>query len=272
MRDPFCTRLEKAVAERGVLCVGIDPSREQLATWGLDDGPAGVERLARTAVAAVADVVAVVKPQVAFFERHGAAGVAVLERTIADARAAGLLVIADAKRGDIESTNVGYAQAWLDDDSPLAADAVTLTCYLGAAALRPCFALASATGRGVFAVVASSNPEGRTLQEATLGDGRSVEAGLLGELRALDEELGATRALGAVIGATRRPAGLAEFPNPVLCVGVGAQGAAAADVAALREVLTHGALCVNVARHVLDAGPDVRGLADAAARFQEALR
>lgn len=275
MRDPFFTRLEKVVADKGPMCVGLDPSKALLAEWGLDDDAAGVEALVRTTIDAVAGRVGIVKPQVAFFERHGAAGFAVLERTLVHARDAGLLTIADAKRGDIAPTNAGYADAWLREGSPLAVDAMTVTCYLGSGALAPNFELAHATGRGVFAVAASSNPEGRRLQEAIVDGGTKVETALLEELGAINAALdhdGATiRCAGAVIGATRMPEGLGAFEGPVLVTGVGTQGAATDDVRALRAAIRHNALAVNVARSVLAAGPSPAALTAAAERFADAM-
>jgi orotidine-5'-phosphate decarboxylase len=276
MADTFFDRLCTVVATRGAICVGLDPSAALLEHWGLNDDARGVETLARTTIDAVAPVVGIVKPQVAFFERHGSAGVAVLERVIADARAAGLLVIGDAKRGDIATTNEGYADAWLRDASPLCVDAMTVSCYLGAAALAPVFSLAHATGRGVFAVVASSNDEGRALQTAADAEGRTVEAALLDELTSITEDLdqGGTpsRCLGAVVGAQRRPVGLDRFDGPVLVTGMGAQGSDAGDVASLRATLRHDAVAVNVSRSVLGAGPSRDAVADAARRFAEELR
>ena len=145
MTDGFFHRLSSAVETHGPLCVGLDPSAKLLA-----------ERLARTAIGAAHGLAGIVKVQVAFFERHGAAGYASLERVLVDARAAGLVVIGDAKRGDIRSTNEGYADAWLSDTSPLAVDAVTVSCYLGIDAMTPVFELAHTTGRGVFAVALSA--------------------------------------------------------------------------------------------------------------------
>jgi orotidine-5'-phosphate decarboxylase len=275
MRDRFYSRLEKVVADKGPMCVGLDPSKALLTEWGLADDAAGVEQLVMTTIDAVANRVGIVKPQVAFFERHGAAGFAVLERTLAHAHDAGLLTIADAKRGDIQPTNEGYADAWLRETSPLAADAMTVTCYLGARALAPNFELAHATGRGVFAVAASSNPEGRRLQEAIVDGRTKVETALLEELGAINaslDELGPqVRCVGAVIGATRLPEGLSEFEGPVLVTGVGAQGAATDDVRTLRAAIRHNALAVNVARSLLSQGPSPAALAAAAERFADAI-
>ena len=155
---------------------------------------------------AFAGTVGVVKPQVAFFERHGAAGMAELERLVADASAAGLLVIADAKRGDIDSTAEAYADAWLGAASPLAADAVTAHPYLGLGALAPLVRLAAANGRGVFVVARSSNPEGRDLQRAVTSQGTAVEDMLLAEIAALNNAPDVPAGtVGAVIGATLEP-------------------------------------------------------------------
>jgi orotidine-5'-phosphate decarboxylase len=275
MADTFFERLSAAVASCGPICIGLDPSAALLAQWGLDDDAQGVEALARTTVGAVAGIVGVVKAQVAFFERHGSAGMAVLERVIAEARAAGLVVIGDAKRGDIPTTNKGYADAWLRDESPLCVDAMTVSCYLGAGALTPVFSLAHETGRGVFAVVASSNDEGRSVQTARDASGRTVEAALLGELSAITHDLDgdgpSSRCIGAVVGAQRRPSGLEYFDGPVLVTGMGAQGSDADDVASLRATLRHDAVTVNVSRSVLGAGPSPGGVTDAATRFAEQL-
>ena len=133
----FGTRLRRAMDERGPLCVGIDPHASLLAEWGLDDDVAGLERFSRTVVEAVADRVAVLKPQSAFFERFGSRGVAVLEKSVAEAREAGALLLMDAKRGDIGSTMAAYAEAFLSPDSPLFSDALTVSPYLGYGSLAP---------------------------------------------------------------------------------------------------------------------------------------
>ena len=178
-----------AVARAGPLCAGIDPSGALLDRWGLPDSADGLRSFGLSCVEAFAGTVPVIKPQVAFFERWGSAGIGALESVIVAAREAGLLVIADAKRGDIGSTMEAYASAWLDPASPLAADAVTLVPYLGIGALRPAIDLAAASGRGAIVVVRSSNPEGRSIQEATTAagpghgpGGPSVEDALLGAI------------------------------------------------------------------------------------------
>lgn len=268
-RAPFRTRLREAVEAHGPLCVGIDPHPGLLSAWGLEADAAGVERFARGVVEALAGHVALLKPQVALFEVYGSGGLGALERTLADARAAGVLTLADAKRGDIGSTMAGYARAWLGDDAPLAADAVTLSPYLGVGALAPAFDLAVATGRGVFVLARTSNPEAAGVQSAQAwvagaGGGRretersgehaekearpvqrrmrevaqSVVDALADHNTAHAGGLGDGSA-GAVVGLTRGTTGrdhgldLDALGGPVLVPGLGAQGGTPADVASV---------------------------------------
>jgi orotidine-5'-phosphate decarboxylase len=255
------------------LCAGIDPSSGLLERWGLPDSADGLASFGLRCVEAFAGVVPVVKPQVAFFERWGAAGLGALETVMAAAREAGLLVIADAKRADIGSTMEAYASAWLDPASPLVADAVTVVPYLGIGALAPAFDLAAASGRGVIVVVRSSNPEGRSLQEAVLSGrsgaeaGVSVEDGLLGEIAGLNHGgLPVPGTVGAVIGATLEPSHfeLAGLGGVILAPGLGAQGGTAAGAARLFAGCPPYSVLANVSRTVLAAGPDQRALTEAA--------
>ncbi|MEU7169540.1 orotidine-5'-phosphate decarboxylase [Streptomyces morookaense] len=272
--EPFGARLRRAMDERGPLCVGIDPHASLLADWGLSDDIAGLERFTHTVVEALADRVAVLKPQSAFFERFGSRGIAVLERAVADARAAGALVLMDAKRGDIGSTMAAYAATYLDPSSPLFSDAVTVSPYLGYGSLRPALDLARESGTGVFVLALTSNPEGAEVQHAVRADGATVAATMLGHLRAenaAEAAAGAMGSYGAVVGATLGgSAGAAgaelSIDGPLLAPGIGAQGATAADLpkvfgAAVRDVVP------NVSRGVLRHGPDVAALRESAARF-----
>ncbi|MDQ1288763.1 MAG: orotidine-5-phosphate decarboxylase [Actinomycetota bacterium] len=275
VREPFGTRLHAARKARGPLCVGIDPHPGLLAAWGLSDDVAGLERFALTVVEALADRVAVLKPQSAFFERHGSRGVAVLERVLAESAAAGALTIADAKRGDIGSTMAAYADAFVGEGSPLAADAVTASPYLGFGALRPLLDLAASTGRGVFVLGLTSNPEGAFVQHATGSDGRSVAAGILDAVRAENapalaegRPLGSVGAvIGATIGAgaTERLGVDLDVHGPLLAPGIGAQGATAADLEAVFGVARR-AVLPSTSREVLKAGPEIAGLRAAANR------
>ncbi len=165
--EPFGARLRRAMDARGPLCVGIDPHASLLHAWGLADDVAGLERFSRTVVAALADRVAVLKPQSAFYERFGSRGVAVLERTVTEARDAGALVVMDAKRGDIGSTMDAYAAAYLDPGGPLFSDALTVSPYLGFDALAPAAEAAAASGAGLFVLALTSNPEGREVQRGS---------------------------------------------------------------------------------------------------------
>ncbi len=273
--EPFGSRFSRAVGDLGPLCAGIDPSADLLASWGLPDDAGGLRAFSSRCVEAFAGVLPAVKPQVAFFERHGASGMAALEELVASATDAGLLVVADAKRGDVGSTMAAYAEAWLDPRSPLAADAVTATPYVGLGALEPLFRAAAAGGRGVFVVVRSSNPEGRTVQEARTegGSGPSVEDALLAELAARNGEGGvAASSLGAVVGATlEAKAAVAAIGGPVLAPGVGAQGATAEDVGRRFASCPPGSVLPSASRSLLAAGPEVRDLSRAAARLRDEL-
>jgi orotidine-5'-phosphate decarboxylase len=275
MTEGFADRVAVAVSATGPLCAGIDPSTELLRHWDLEDTPQGLRRFGLTCVEAFAGVVPVVKPQVAFFERMGSAGMAVLEEVLAACRQSGLLAIADAKRGDIGSTMEAYASAWLDPASPLVADAMTALAYLGLGALRPAFDLAAASGRGVVVVVRSSNPEGRALQEArTAGAvpaarGPAVEDMLLADIAALNHGgLPTAGTVGAVIGATRSPSefDLAGLGGIILAPGVGFQGGTAAGAARLFAGCATGTVLPSVSRSLLVAGPDPVALREAAAK------
>ena len=274
MAETFGVRLQERLRELGPLCVGVDASSALLDAWHRPDSVEGLEFCALAVLEAVTGVAAVIKPQVAFFERFGSAGYRVLERLIRDAHDAELLVVADAKRGDVDWTNEGYAQAWLRDESPLAVDAVTMSPYLGVAALWPLFDAAAASGRGVFVVAATSNSEGRSLQEARTFEQERVQEMVLrsvAEMNQRDEGLGS---FGVVLGATRDAPDfdLATMRGPYLVPGLGAQGADVKDVGRLFERCEQGTVLVNVARAILFAGPERRGLLDAARRWRDDLR
>ncbi|MDT0545350.1 MULTISPECIES: orotidine-5'-phosphate decarboxylase [Streptomyces] len=276
---PFGARLRRAMDARGPLCVGIDPHASLLADWGLGDDIAGLERFTRTVVDALAERVAVLKPQSAFFERFGSRGIAVLERAVADARAAGALVLMDAKRGDIGSTMAAYASAYLDPGSPLFSDAVTVSPYLGFGSLRPALDAARASGAGVFVLALTSNPEGAEVQHAVRPGGATVAATVLDHLReenAEEARAGRLGSYGAVVGATLKDtaakagADLA-IGGPLLAPGIGAQGATPEDLpgvfgAAVRNVVP------SVSRGVLRHGPDPASLASAALRMADQVR
>jgi len=263
-REPFGRRLRGLVDRRGTLCLGVDPHPALLADWGLPADARGLAEFSRLALEAFGDLAAAVKPQVALFEEHGSAGLAVLERLLGDIADAGALSVADAKRGDIGSTTAAYARAWLGEGSALACDALTVSPYLGVGALDPAFELAADTGRGLFVLARTSNPEGGAVQDARLAaDGRTVAQAVVDEVAARNADAvaggpadGACGPFGVVVGATvADPPRLDALGGPVLMPGVGEQGGTMADVRRIAGAARPVTL-VNVSRQVLRAGPD----------------
>ncbi|MCA2214645.1 orotidine-5'-phosphate decarboxylase [Jidongwangia harbinensis] len=269
----FGERLHRTVAERGPLCVGIDPHAALLESWGLPDDVAGLERFARTVVDALADRVAVFKPQSAFFERFGSRGIGVLESIIRQSREAGVLVLLDVKRGDIGSTMAAYAGAYLDPRSPLCADAITVSPYLGVGSLRPAFDMAAAHGGGVFVLALTSNPEGASVQHARGADGRTVAQTVIDEIAQVNAGADPLGSLGLVVGATIGDTGhdLSKVNGPLLAPGLGAQGGSPENLRTIFGESLHNVL-PSYSRDVLGAGPDVAGLRAAALRATEACR
>ncbi|QIK73552.1 orotidine-5'-phosphate decarboxylase [Propioniciclava coleopterorum] len=252
-------RLKALTAERGNLCVGIDPHASLLSAWGLPLTAAGLERYCRTIIDALGETVAVFKPQSAFFEVYGSAGIAVLETVIAEIRAAGALSIIDAKRGDIGSTMSAYAEAYLAPDSPLAGDAVTLSPYLGFESLMPAFERAIAFDRGVYVLARTSNPEGGSVQLA-LGREGSVVQEIIDAAKELNSRA-RTRAIGLVVGGTHGTLAcdVSEFNASILVPGIGAQGGRLEDLPELFGPAFDKVLPM-VGRGILQAGPDSEAL------------
>ena len=275
----FGDRLYAAMREHGPVCVGIDPHASLLSSWGLTDDAHGVREFSLRVIDALGGRVAAFKPQSAFFERHGSRGVAVLEEVIAACREVGSLSIVDAKRGDIGSTMDGYAQAYLSDSSRLAGDAVTLSPYLGVGSLAPALELARRTGRGVFVLALTSNPEGASVQHARRASGASVAGDVvsqLAEFNARCDKLHLGPA-GIVVGATggdaieRLGLVLPALRGACLAPGVGAQGAGAAQV---RQVFAgvEDAVLASSSRAILSAGPSMSALRQAYLATAESLQ
>lgn len=276
----FGSRLADVLETSGGLCVGIDPHPWLLEQWGLPTSASGVRELGLRAVEATAGSAGVVKPQVAFFERWGSAGFAALEDVLAAAREAGLLVIGDAKRGDVGSTMDGYAEAWFAPDSPLRVDALTVSPYLGFGSLRGTIDRARQVGAGIFVLAATSNPEARAGQTALVtgadGASRTLAAGIVDQVRDDDQAAGETRlgSVGLVLGAT---VDLASYGIdtaslagvPVLAPGFGHQGARVSDLTSLYGSAARSVL-VSTSRGVLTAGPD--GMAAAVRDAAEEVR
>ncbi|MET9513903.1 orotidine-5'-phosphate decarboxylase [Streptomyces sp. NPDC002994] len=270
--ETFGARLRRSMDTRGPLCVGIDPHASLLSSWGLNDDVKGLETFTRTVVEALADRVAVLKPQSAFFERFGSRGIAVLEKAVEEARAAGALVLMDAKRGDIGSTMGAYAETYLHKGSPLFSDAVTVSPYLGFGSLRPALDAAVINGCGVFVLALTSNPEGAEVQRATAADGRSLAQLMLDHMAAENEGAEPLGSVGAVVGATLGDAGVNLAINgPLLAPGIGAQGATPADLPGVFGSAV-GNVVPSVSRGVLRFGPDIAGLRESASRFADEVR
>ena len=268
----FGDRIRESLETFGPLCLGIDPHRHLLDEWAVEASADGAREFGLRAVEAASGRIGIVKPQISFFERYGSAGFAALEDVLAAARSAGLIVIADAKRGDIGTTMEAYARAWLDAGSPLEADALTVSPYLGVGALADTLRFARDRGKGVFVLAATSNPEARALQAAELTDegdpkddhrresvaervARDVSAENAAEVRA-----GRLGSIGLVVGATvdRADLRLADASlrgAPLLAPGFGAQGARPADLGRLFGDLTP-AVIASESRSLLAAGPD----------------
>jgi len=279
MADSFAARFAAVRSAHGPLVCGLDPSAELLAGWRLGDTPDGLDRFADIMLDAVAGQVGLIKPQSAFFERHGWRGIRTLQRLADSARAAGLLVILDVKRGDVGSTNDAYAEAYLGKGAPLAADAITVHPYLGLGAMGTFVSRAEQAGSCVLVVTRSSNPEGRDVQAAVARPGGvTVEEELLREIGALNERLAPGRIgpVGAVIGPTQLhpQLDLAAASCLFLAPGVGAQGATPADVATVFASCPDRVM-PSASRSLLSAGPDSGRLRDAisalAAEFRAAL-
>jgi len=271
----FGERLQAAFDTSGNLCVGIDPHAFLLAEWNLTDNAAGLREFGLRVVEAAANRVAIVKPQVAFFERHGSAGFAALEEVLAAARAAGLLVIADAKRGDIGSTFDGYAAAWLTAGSPLEADALTVSPYLGIGSVDGPRAIAAENGKGLFVLAATSNSEARDLQMSRMASGATVAAGIVDEVQQWNSADAGLGSVGIVLGATLALAdfGITDLANtPVLAPGFGHQGAQISELRSLYGAAA-GNVLVSASRSILAAGPiDIAAaIAQQSAEVAEAL-
>ena len=278
MADTFADRFAVVRSRLGPLVWGLDPDGSLLDSWGLGDTPEGLERFADIVLKAATGKVGLVKLQAAFYERHGWRGFRTLQRLIGEARSAGLLVIVDAKRGDVGSTNVAYAETFLGTDAPLGADALTVHPYLGLGAMEAFITRAHEAGSCLLVVTRSSNPEGRAVQSASAQDGRTVEEALLVDIGQLNTQLapGKIGPMGAVVGPTHMvPAlDLVAVGGLFLAPGVGMQGATANDVAQVFADCPERVM-PSASRSLLVDGPLVNRLRDSAARlaheFQEVL-
>lgn len=249
----FGEQLQNAFLRHGNLCFGIDLHDAILERHGFSVSADSAEELTAALLEASLGAVGIIKFQVAFYERFGARGYQILERALAEARQAGVLVIADIKRSEIGSSMRGYAHAWLGEGAPLRADAITVTPYLGVGALEPVFERAEASGAGVFVLAATSNPEGAALQQK--GD-PTLAATVVSDVNARGKGKSSVIApFGIVLGATVVAADYGIDSDslgamPVLAPGFGEQGAALAD---LRKLYGSAAprTVVNLSRSLL---------------------
>lgn len=261
---PFAQRFLERANTHGPLCLGIDPTAELLKLWGLPDEPAGLDKMCEIIVAAAAGSLAIVKPQIAYFERFGSDGIRILESLIRQFHQQDALVLVDAKRGDIGSTAEAYAQALLGEGSALEADAITVHAYLGFGSLLPVLEHARAVAAGVFVVVRSSNPEGQVLQNAIVDGGRTVADYLADEITTFNTNERELGPVGAVIGATLanndvRPTLERLQRSLILAPGIGHQGATYEDV--LERFGEHSLRAIPTAsRSILSHGPKIETL------------
>lgn len=266
----FGERLRAVFADRGQLCLGIDPHPFLLEEWGFADNAAGVREFSLRAVDAAAATIGIIKPQVAFFERHGSSGYSVLEEVLSTARAAGLMVIADVKRGDVGSTVAAYGESWLSPGSPLEADAMTISAYQGVGSIRKPLELATRSGKGVFVLAATSNPEAVATQTAVVAVGEfagltvagsivsEVESHNAASLALSNSRPASLGAVGVVIGAT---VNLDDYgverstlgSTPILAPGFGEQGALLSELPRLYGAVSHNVIA-NVGRSILRVG------------------
>jgi orotidine-5'-phosphate decarboxylase len=262
--NTFGSKLEKVFADFGQLCVGIDPHETLLEEWGLENSADGVDYFANKVIDAAAGRVGIIKPQVSFFERFGSAGFEVLERVTHRAHDAGLIVIADAKRGDIGSTMEAYLEAWLGRRSPFYADTLTVSPFLGLESTTSLLADYLERGRGVIALVATSNPEGASVQLSETA-GESISSQIWNKIGQLNSVVAGPGdkfgAIGAVIGATLKMSrfglDLAQpgVKTPILAPGFGAQGAELGDIRAIFGEASQQVIA-SVSRSVLSAGAE----------------
>ncbi len=276
----FSNKLTAAFAT-SQLCVGIDPHESLLIEAGLEISPNGLETFAMTLLEQSVGRTKIVKPQVSFFERFGSAGFAVLEKLCREATEAEMLVIADAKRGDIGSTMAAYGAAWLGKAAPFMVDALTVSPYLGFDSLHEIASLAAGRSKAVIVLCATSNPEATKLQSAAIGE-TTVANSIWRDIEQLNQVISPTAngfgTLGAVIGATvnlskfglsadASVSATSQVKTAILAPGFGAQGAKLSEAREIFGDLAHQTI-FSVSRSLLELGLENAGRAIDAANAE----
>lgn len=268
----FGRRLSRSMASYGPLCVGIDPHRRILADWGYDVDAEGAELFSMRMLQAANGRAAAVKFQTSMFERYGSKGYAALERVLYAARQMGVITIVDCLHGGLPTTISAIGDAYFHQDSPMAADAITLLPYYGARSLTGLIHNALANGRGVFVASLTSNQAGQSLQTAVRqsGDyaGRTVAYGIVRNAQKFNAEVKGMGSVGLIIGATigqwMQDGGVdpSQFTGPILSPGYGWQGAEADDLKTVFKG-TRGNVLVTVSRFIAAHGPSISELSRA---------
>lgn len=271
----FAARLHQKIVEHSPLCVGIDPSAALLKSCNLPNTPDGAFEFGKRVLEAADYRISLLKPQSAFFERFGSAGLKAVEELTTLARSREVLVLLDGKRGDIDTTGAAYAEGYFSATTTLRVDAVTTHVYLGLAALDPFLDIAVRAEGGVFVVVRSSNPEGRELQTARMVNGETVAQNLCREITLRNRKQGeGLQYIGAVVGATCDDAAATVDALPqsfILAPGVGAQGATIQDVLK-RMPSARGRVLPNVSRAILANGGGVADIRATIRSLQDQAR
>jgi orotidine-5'-phosphate decarboxylase len=272
----FSSLLLQRIRAYSPLCVGIDPSAALLKQCGFPNSPEGALAFGLRVLQSVNFQLSIIKPQSAFFERFGSAGLQALEELVREARAREVLVLLDGKRGDIDTTGAAYAEGYFSATTTLRVDAVTTHAYLGLGALKPFIKTALENEGGIFVVVRSSNPEGAGLQLARMADGTSVAQHLSAEITRLNQMNGSASLgpIGAVVGATCDDADEVAGAMPgsfILAPGVGAQGATMRDVKA-RMPRARGRVLPSVSRGILANGTSDADIGKTIEIFSEMAR
>ena len=277
MPENFSRKLERAFNNYGQLCVGVDPHATLLIDNGIDDSLQGLEEFSSRLLEGMIGHVGIVKFLVSFFERFGSAGLKVLENQLSLAKQEGLLVIADAKRGDIGSTMAAYADAWLGKDASFICDALTVNPFLGVGSLEPAMAAAVERGKGLFVLCATSNPEAQTVQ-GSMRDGVGLSKSIANDVSKFNKLTSQSNSrfgsIGLVVGATvdllqnelddLNSEG-SKLRSPILSPGFGAQGV---NLTQAKEIFpnTFGDTIFSASRSILRnglAGVDKTIIADA---------